>query len=109
MTNVVKVCFQDRECPERFSMQAYTYRTAIPLQRNDLVIAPTKHGDRVARVHEVNVPESAINPKWETRTIEKTYEDYRNTEVADVRNKIVQDLKEETIRRKAKMMKVEDL
>ena len=74
MSSYVKVCYQKKDEPDVFGMQAYTYKTDMQLKVGDLVIAPTRHGDNVARVFEINVPESKVDVRWELKTIEKLYE-----------------------------------
>lgn len=59
-TNIVSVKYEDRYMPKTFSGKAYSYITAIPLEVGDLVIAPTSSGEKIARVSEINVPESKV-------------------------------------------------
>jgi len=73
MSNHVKVCYQIKDEPGVYGMQAFTYQTDLPLRVGDVVIAPTRYGDRVARVHQTNVPDGEIDIRWELKTIEKYF------------------------------------
>ena len=42
---------------------AFTYRTALPLNVGDKVMAPTTGGDQRAMVVEINVPESRVDER----------------------------------------------
>lgn len=44
-----------------YAGNAFTYRTSLPLNVGDKVMAPTKGGDKRAMVVEVNVPESRVD------------------------------------------------
>lgn len=70
----VRVCYQDKHDKDIFSMQSYAYRTLLPLKVNDLVLAPTKHGERVAKVHEVDVRGSSLFTRYEMRFISEYLE-----------------------------------
>lgn len=70
----VKVCYQKKDEPGVFGMQAYTYKSAIPLKIGDIVIAPTRYGGTIARVYELNVPDGQVDTRWEIKTIEKLYD-----------------------------------
>ena len=59
-TNIVSVKYEDRYTPKTFSGRAYSYITTIPLEVGDLVVAPTSYGEKIARVSEINVPESKV-------------------------------------------------
>ena len=52
--------------------RAYTYRTELPLQEGDLVIAPTYKGESKARVFEAEVPASRVDPAWADKVREIT-------------------------------------
>lgn len=41
----------------------FTYRTELPLNVGDKVMAPTKGGDKRAMVVEINVPESRVDER----------------------------------------------
>lgn len=47
-----------------FSGMPYTYRTKLPLKRGDTVKAPTRDKLQIGFVTDVNVPESAVEPRW---------------------------------------------
>lgn len=75
-TNIVSVKYEDRYMPKTFSGRAYSYITAIPLEVGDLVVAPTAHGEKIARVSEINIPEFKVefmkaNLKLITEKIDK--------------------------------------
>lgn len=56
----------------------YTYRTNLPLNVGDVVVAPTaKEPMQRAIVVETNVPESVVDPAWEhtIKTITNRWED----------------------------------
>ena len=59
-TNIVSVKYEDRYMPKTFSGKSYFYITAITLKVGDLVVAPTSSGEKIARVSEINVPESKV-------------------------------------------------
>ncbi len=59
-TNIISVKYEDRYMPKTFSGKSYSYITTIPLEIGDLVIAPTSNGEKIARVSEINVPESKV-------------------------------------------------
>lgn len=59
-TNIISVKYEDKYTPKTFSGRPYSYITAIPLSVGDLVVAPTAYGEKVARVSEINVPESKV-------------------------------------------------
>lgn len=44
-----------------YAGNTFTYRTSLPLNVGDKVMAPTKGGDKRAMVVEVNVPESRVD------------------------------------------------
>lgn len=55
-TNIISVKYEDNYIPKTFNGKAYSYYTAIDVNVGDLVIAPTATGNKVAIVHEINVP-----------------------------------------------------
>lgn len=59
-TNIISVKYEDRYMPKTFSGKSYSYITAIPVKVGDLVVAPTSSGEKIARVSEINVPESKV-------------------------------------------------
>lgn len=46
-----------------YAGNAFSYRTSLPLQVGDKVMAPTKGGDKRAMVVEINVPESRVDER----------------------------------------------
>ena len=59
-TNIISVKYEDKYEPKTFSGKAYSYYTKVNVNVGDLVIAPTAHGDKIARVSEINIPEYKI-------------------------------------------------
>ena len=59
-TNIISVKYEDKFEPKTFSGKAYSYYVATDVEVGDLVIAPTSNGDKIARVSEINIPESKI-------------------------------------------------
>lgn len=59
-TNFVGLKYESTYFPKTFGGRTYYYITAIPLEVGDLVIAPTSYGEKIARVSEINVPESKV-------------------------------------------------
>lgn len=49
---------------EAYGGREYTYKTDLPLNEGDKVIAPTVNGDMKAIVTAVNVPEGQIDERW---------------------------------------------
>lgn len=46
-----------------YAGNTFTYRTELPLNVGDKVMAPTKGGDKRAMVVEINVPESRVDER----------------------------------------------
>ena len=46
-----------------YAGNTFTYRTDLPMNVGDKVMAPTKGGDKRAMVVEINVPESRIDAR----------------------------------------------
>ena len=46
-----------------YAGNSFTYRTGLPLNVGDKVMAPTKGGDKRAMVVEINVPESRVDER----------------------------------------------
>ena len=56
--------------PKTFNGKAYSYITRVNVEIGDLVIAPTAYGDKIARVSEIDIPETRIeNIKQFLKTI----------------------------------------
>ena len=74
-SNYVGVQFQSKHNADEFSGRVYSYKTAIDLSVGDIVVVPTSNGEGVARVSEINVPESRIDERVMPllKTIEKRY------------------------------------
>lgn len=76
-TNIISVKYEDRFMPKTFNGKAYSYITRINVEIGDLVIAPTAYGDKIARVSEIDIPETRIeNIKQFLKTI--TYKINKN-------------------------------
>ena len=70
---IVKVKYYKGEI-NGYAGRDYTYRTSLPLQVGDHVIAPTaKEPNQRAIVTEINLPESVIDERWadRVRTIDR--------------------------------------
>lgn len=59
-TNIISVKYEDKYMPKTFGGKAYSYLTAVSVEIGDLVVAPTANGDKIARVSEINIPESKV-------------------------------------------------
>lgn len=59
-TNIISVKYEDKYMPKTFGGKAYSYLTAVNVKIGDLVVAPTANGDIIARVSEINIPESKV-------------------------------------------------
>lgn len=71
-TNIVSVKYEDKYTPKTFNGRTYSYYTNINLNVGDIVVAPTKNGDKIARVSEINIPEYKVEMiKFYLKTIEK--------------------------------------
>lgn len=76
-TNIISVKYEDRFMPKTFNGKAYSYITQVNVEIGDLVIAPTVYGDKIARVSEIDIPETRIeNIKQFLKTI--TYKINKN-------------------------------
>ncbi len=76
-TNIISVKYEDRFMPKTFNGKAYSYITQVNVEIGDLVIAPTAYGDKIARVSEIDIPETRIeNIKQFLKTI--TYKINKN-------------------------------
>ena len=76
-TNIISVKYEDRFMPKTFNGKAYSYTTRVNVEIGDLVIAPTAYGDKIARVSEIDIPETRIeNIKQFLKTI--TYKINKN-------------------------------
>ena len=58
--NLVQVQFESRNTPGMYTGKPFSYIADVPLKEGDIVKAPTKYGDRQARVFRVNVPLNEI-------------------------------------------------
>ena len=59
-TNIISVKYEDEYIPKTFSGKAYSYYTKIDVAVGDLVIAPARDTEIIARVSEINVPEYKV-------------------------------------------------
>ncbi len=57
---IVSVKYEDKYNPKTFSGKSYSYFSSTPLEVGDIVEAPTKFGNSIARVSEINIPEEKI-------------------------------------------------
>ena len=71
-TNIISVKYEDEYMPKTFSGKAYSYYTKIDVAVGDLVIAPARDTEIIARVSEINIPEYKVEMiKPFLKTIEK--------------------------------------
>lgn len=77
LNRYISVCYQSKNDSGKFSEREYTYVDGVGLLPNDLVIAPTAKGDRVAKVSRVNILEDEIDSRILPilKTIESLYEE----------------------------------
>lgn len=54
--NYICVKYENEREPKIFDGKAYSYYTSLNLQVGDIVIAPTKFGESIARVSKIDVP-----------------------------------------------------
>ncbi|MCI8397687.1 MAG: hypothetical protein HFJ52_08855 [Clostridia bacterium] len=59
-TNIISIKYEDRFNPKTFSGKSYSYYVGADAKVGDLVLAPTKYGERVAMVTEINVADSKV-------------------------------------------------
>ena len=59
-TNIISVKYEDNYNPKTFGGKSYSYYTAVNVKVGDLVIAPTKNSDKIARVSEINIAEQKV-------------------------------------------------
>ena len=65
---LVKVIYKN-DLVGGFTGRAYTYKTELPLNEGDIVLAPVANEDELKRalVVETDVPETEIDPSWADR------------------------------------------
>ena len=61
-TNIISVKYESNYTPKVFEGKSYCYYSSIDVNVGDLVVAPTAYGDKIARVSEINIPETKIEP-----------------------------------------------
>lgn len=59
-TCLISVKYEDNVYPKTFGGKAYTYYTTFDVEVGDLVIAPTKYEDKIAKIVAINVPEANV-------------------------------------------------
>lgn len=59
-TNIITVKYEDDFFPRTFNGRDYSYFTEQKLSIGDIVIAPTRYGNKIAKVTRVNVQEKEI-------------------------------------------------
>ena len=59
-TNIITVKYEDDFFPRTFNGRDYSYFTEQKLSIGDIVIAPTRYGNKIAKVTRVNVQEEEI-------------------------------------------------
>jgi len=86
---IVSVKYEDKYNPKTFSGKAYSYFSSTKLEVGDIVEAPTKFGNSIARVSEINIPEERIEyikPYMKVITKKLNKQSYLNE------NKILEDV-----------------
>ncbi len=86
---IVSVKYEDKYNPKTFSGKAYSYFSSLKLEVGDIVEAPTKFGNSIARVSEINIPEERIEyikPYMKVITKKLNKQSYLNE------NKILEDV-----------------
>ena len=58
--NIITVKYEDDFFPRTFNGRDYSYFTEQNVSVGDIVIAPTKYGEKIAKVTRVNVQEEEI-------------------------------------------------
>ena len=59
---IISVQYRNDETHE-FTGRGYNYYCGIPVDVGDIVIAPTSKGSSIARVYEIDVPESNVDER----------------------------------------------
>ena len=59
-TNIVAVKYESQFIPRTFEGKSYAYFSNRELKEGDIVEAPTKYGESIARVSRINIPEEEI-------------------------------------------------
>jgi len=59
-TNIVAVKYESQFIPRTFEGKSYSYFTNVKLNEGDIVEAPTKYGENIARVSRINISEEEI-------------------------------------------------
>lgn len=78
-TNIISVKYESNYTPKVFEGKSYSYYSSVDVTVGDLVVAPTAHGDKIARVSEINIPEEKIQlikPYLKTITLKIDKEKY---------------------------------
>lgn len=78
---IVSVKYEDKYNPKTFAGKSYSYFSSIQLEVGDIVKAPTKFGDSIARVSEIDIPEEKvenIKPYMKIISIKLNRESYLN-------------------------------
>lgn len=58
--NIITVKYEDDFFPRTFNGRDYSYFTEQNVSVGDIVIAPTKYGEKIAKVTRVNIQEKEI-------------------------------------------------
>ena len=78
-TNIISVKYESNYTSKVFEGKSYSYYSSVDVTVGDLVVAPTAHGDKIARVSEINIPEEKIQlikPYLKTITLKIDKEKY---------------------------------
>ena len=65
-TDIISVIYENDTITNAYGGKAYYYYTNIDVKVGDLVMAPTKYGDKAAMVAEINIPEDKVNTTLKT-------------------------------------------
>ena len=88
-TNIVSVKYEDSYIPRSFSGKSYSYYTDKDLKVGDLVEAPTKYGNNIAIVTEINILEEKIQQiKPYMKTISRRINKERYIKFAEILEEI---------------------
>ena len=59
-TNIIGVKYEDKYEPRSFTGGIYSYYTDLELNVGDIVKAPTRNGESIARVSRIDIPEDEV-------------------------------------------------
>ena len=86
--DIIKVTYENQFNPRTFQGKAYTYLTKLELKVGDIVIAPTKYGESIARVSFINVPRDEIKDIEDIKLITKKINRDRFLNYAEIQEEV---------------------